>query len=45
MITEYMKIDKKYDRANSKLVITGFEPTDPITVADINLQYNLVNSS
>lgn len=45
MITEYMKIDKKYDRSNSKLVITGFEPTDPITVADINLQYNLVNSS
>ena len=44
METEYMKIDKKYSRQNSKIVITGFEPTEPITVQDINLQYNLVNA-
>lgn len=44
METEYIKIDKKYSRQNSKIVITGFEPTEPITVQDINLQYNLVNA-
>ncbi|MGM9531703.1 hypothetical protein [Intestinibacter sp.] len=32
METEYIKIDKKYSRQNAKIVITGFEPTEPITV-------------
>ena len=44
METEYIKIDKKYSRQSSKIVITGFEPTIPITIQDINLQYNLVNA-
>ena len=44
-ITEYVKIDKKFSKTNQKLVITGFENFEPVTVTDINLHYNIVNSA
>lgn len=44
-VTEYKKIDKKYPRVASQLIITGFEETIDVTVNDINLQYNLVESA
>ena len=43
-IIEYKKITRKYNKSYTKLVITGFEDTEDITVSDINLNYNLVNS-
>ena len=43
-VTEYVKIDKKYNKTNQKLVITGFENFISITASDINLHYNLVES-
>ena len=43
-VIEYKKISKKYNKTNSKLIITGFEETEDITVSDINLNYNLVDS-
>jgi hypothetical protein len=36
-VTEYIKINKKFNRINSKLVITGFEDFEEITVTDINV--------
>lgn len=41
---EYVKINKKYNRVSPKLVITGFEETEQITVSDINVSYNLVDA-
>lgn len=43
-VTEYVKINKKYNKTNSKIVITGFEDFEDVTVQDINLHYNLVDS-
>jgi hypothetical protein len=43
-VYEYVKINKKYNRNSPKIVITGFEETENITVADINTSYNLVDS-
>jgi hypothetical protein len=43
-VYEYVKINKKYSRTSPKLVITGFEETENITVSDINLHYNLVDA-
>lgn len=44
-VTEYKKILKKFSRNDSKLIITGFEDTQDVTVADINLLYNIVDSA
>jgi hypothetical protein len=44
MVTEYKKISKKYPKGISKLIITGFEETEDISVTDINLQYNIVDA-
>ena len=44
-VTQYAKIDKKYLRTASKLVITGFEDIVEVSAADINLHYNLVNAA
>jgi hypothetical protein len=46
--TEYIKIDKKFVVNNSgicNMLITGFEPTIPISAADINLNYNVVDAA
>ena len=45
---EYIKIDKKFVVNNSgicTLLITGFEDIIPITAADINLNYNIVDAA
>lgn len=47
-VTEYKKIDRKYSINNAGIcncVITGFEPVIEISAADINLQYQLVDSA
>lgn len=41
---EYKKINKKYSRTSPKLVITGFEETEDISVTDINTSYNIVDA-
>ena len=41
---EYKKISKKYSRTSPKLVITGFEETEDISVTDINTSYNIVDA-
>lgn len=46
--TEYIKIDKKFIVNNSgicNMLITGFEPTIPISAADINLNYNVIDAA
>ena len=46
--TEYVKIDKKFVINNSgicNMLITGFEPTIPISAADINLNYNVIDAA
>lgn len=43
-VTEYIKINKKYNKTNTKIIITGFEDFEQITVQDINLHYNLVDA-
>ena len=46
--TEYIKIDKKFVVNNSgicNMLITGFEPTIPISAADINLNYNVIDAA
>ena len=43
--TEYAKIDKKFGKTNTKLVITGFEDIEYVSVTDINLNYNIVSSA
>lgn len=46
-VTEYIKIDKKYLVNNASIanvIITGFENTIEVTVSDINLNYNIVDS-
>ena len=43
-VYEYVKINKKYNRLSPKLVITGYEDMEPISVSDINTSYNLVES-
>lgn len=46
--TEYIKIDKKFVINNSgicNMLITGFEPTIPISAADINLNYNVIDAA
>jgi len=46
--TEYKKISKKFVVNNygvSTLLITGFEDTIPISAADINLNYNVVDAA
>ena len=42
MINEYYRIDKKYNKSNKRLIITGFEETVPVSITDINTHYNLV---
>ena len=44
-VTEYVKINKKFSKTTSKLVITGFEEMENVTAADINLQYNIVGAA
>ena len=46
--TEYVKIDKKFVINNSgicNMLITGFEHTIPISAADINLNYNVIDAA
>ena len=46
--TEYVKIDKKFVVNNSgicNMLITGFEHTIPISAADINLNYNVIDAA
>ena len=46
--TEYAKINKKYIVSNSgvaNISINGFEPTIPVTYADINDSYELVDAA
>lgn len=45
IVTEYVKINKKFGKTNTKLVITGFEEFEEVTVNDINLNYNIVSSA
>ena len=44
-VSEYKKILKKYPRNASKLIITGFEETEDISVTDLNLHYNLIDAA
>jgi hypothetical protein len=46
--TEYIKIDKKFVVNNSgicNMLITGFEDTIPLSAADINLNYNVIDAA
>ena len=45
---EYQKIDKKFivnNAGEAIVIITGTEDTIPISAADINLNYNLIDSA
>ena len=44
-VTEYVKINKKFHKDASKIVITGFEESENISATDINLNYNLVDAA
>ena len=47
-VPEYMKVDKKFIVNNSgvaNVVFTGFEDQVPISAADINLNYNVVDAA
>ena len=47
-VTEYKKIDRKFTINNAgicNMVITGFENTQEISAADINLNYNIVDAA
>ncbi len=46
-ITESYKIIKSYPIYNgiAKIVINGFENTESVSINDINVQYNIVNSA
>ena len=45
MVNEYYRIDKKYNKSNKRLIITGFEEVLPVSITDINTHYNLVSAS
>ena len=47
-VTEYKKIERKFTVNNASqcnILITGFEETTDVTAADINLNYNIVDSA
>jgi hypothetical protein len=47
-MTEYTKIDKKFVVNNSgisTILVTGFEDSIPISAADINLNYNVIDAA
>ena len=44
-VTEYIKINKKFSKTNQKLIITGFEEFENISVSDLNLHYNIIGSA
>jgi hypothetical protein len=45
MITEYCRIDKKFNKSGNRLIITGFENVIQVPVTDINTHYNLVEAA
>ena len=44
-VTESVKINKKYNRNSTKLIVTGFEEFENVSATDINLFYNLVDAA
>ncbi len=47
-VTEYIKVDKKFliqNQTECKIIITGFEDVIPVSITDINLQYNVVDAA
>ena len=45
MVTEYCRIDKKFNKSSNRLIITGFENVIQVPVTDINTHYNLVEAA